>query len=122
MWSSECFSSAGWLCGESQNLWGLLLDENVIRKENRTEELYLFSCSVAIQLVATLILKLTCDFLFQGQITLMDVPVFKAIQPEVSCSLVCFSILNEKGYVCAYILELQSVSMFNKSHFLLQFV
>lgn len=36
-------------------------------------------------------------FLFQGQITLMDVPVFKAIQPEVSILLALFFSLNKKS-------------------------
>lgn len=49
---------------------------------------------------ASLILILTylfLKFLFQGQITLMDVPVFKAIQPEVSVSLALFFSLNKKS-------------------------
>lgn len=58
-----------------------------------------FLSSTAPKWNARLILILTdvfLKFLFQGQITLMDVPVFKAIQPEVSILLALFSSINEK--------------------------
>lgn len=59
-----------------------------------------FLSSTAPKWNARLILILTyvfLKFLFQGQITLMDVPVFKAIQPEVSISLAWFFSLNKKS-------------------------
>jgi len=69
----------------------------------------LMQCKVDFQL------NLYVVFLFQGQITLMDVPVFKAIQPEVSSSLVLFSNSFMKMFCWCMNFEIAKCKCVNKS-------